>query len=84
MRGGAFFNGKEGRVDFRKTVRKSISFFELFNMKEKNMTNYNDIQIIIMAGGVGSRFCPMSPPRLPKAVHRCDGSRPFPYSIDCR
>ena len=23
---------------------------------------YNDIQIIIMAGGVGSRFWPMSPP----------------------
>jgi len=22
MRGGAFFNGKEGRVDFRTTVRK--------------------------------------------------------------
>lgn len=30
---------------------------------------YNDIQITIMAGGVGSRFWPMSPPRLPKAIH---------------
>lgn len=27
---------------------------------------YNDIQIIIMAGGVGSRFWPMSPPDYPK------------------
>ena len=33
------------------------------------MYNYNNIQVIIMAGGVGSRFWPMSPPRLPKAVH---------------
>lgn len=27
---------------------------------------YNDIQIIIMAGGVGSRFWPMSTPDYPK------------------
>lgn len=45
---------------------------------------YNDIQVVIMAGGVGSRFWPMSIPRLPKAVYRCDGSRPFPHSIDSR
>ena len=44
--------------------------------------NYNDIQIIIMAGGVGSRFWPMS--RLPKAVHRCDGRGSFPHTIDRR
>ena len=30
------------------------------------MTNYNDIQIIIMAGGIGSRFWPMSTPDYPK------------------
>lgn len=30
------------------------------------MTNFNDIQIIIMAGGVGSRFWPMSIPDYPK------------------
>ena len=30
------------------------------------MTNYNDTQIIIMAGGVGSRFWPMSTPDYPK------------------
>ena len=30
------------------------------------MHNYNDIQIIIMAGGIGSRFCPMSTPDYPK------------------
>ena len=30
------------------------------------MHNYNDIQIIIMAGGVGSRFWPMSTPDYPK------------------
>ena len=33
------------------------------------MNKFNDTQIIIMAGGVGSRFWAMSPPRLPKAVH---------------
>ena len=33
------------------------------------MHNFNDTQVIIMAGGVGSRFWPMSTPRLPKAVH---------------
>ena len=27
---------------------------------------YNDIQVIIMAGGVGSRFWPMSTPDYPK------------------
>ena len=27
---------------------------------------YNDIQVIIMAGGVGSRFWPMSSPDYPK------------------
>ena len=52
MRGGAFFNGKEGRVDFREnalingkegrvdfriTVRKSMSVFEVFKMKEKDL-----------------------------------------------
>ena len=30
------------------------------------MTNFNDTQIIIMAGGVGSRFWPMSTPDYPK------------------
>ena len=30
------------------------------------MHNFNDIQIIIMAGGVGSRFWPMSTPDYPK------------------
>ena len=30
------------------------------------MNNFNDIQIIIMAGGVGSRFWPMSTPDYPK------------------
>lgn len=30
------------------------------------MHNYNDIQIIIMAGGIGSRFWPMSTPDYPK------------------
>mgnify|MGYP001116646547 CR=1 FL=1 len=33
-----------------------MSVFEPFDMKKKFMNNYNDIQIIIMAGGVGSRF----------------------------
>ena len=52
MRGGAFFNGKEGRDDFR----------NLYYLKNK----INDTQIIIMAGGVGSRFWPMSTPDYPK------------------
>ena len=43
---------KEGRVGFR-TLRYERKSF---------MNNFNDIQIIIMAGGVGSRFWPMSPP----------------------
>mgnify|MGYP001167204381 FL=1 len=30
------------------------------------MHNYKDIQIIIMVGGVGSRFWPMSSPDYPK------------------
>ena len=30
------------------------------------MTNFTDIQVIIMAGGVGSRFWPMSTPDYPK------------------
>ena len=30
------------------------------------MYNYNNIQVIIMAGGVGSRFWPMSTPDYPK------------------
>ena len=30
------------------------------------MNNYNDIQIIIMAGSVGSRFWAMSTPDYPK------------------
>ena len=30
------------------------------------MTNYNDTQIIIMAGGIGRRFWPMSTPDYPK------------------
>ena len=30
------------------------------------MHNFNDIQIIIMAGGVGSHFWPMSTPDYPK------------------
>ena len=30
------------------------------------MNNYTDTQIIIMAGGIGSRFWPMSTPDYPK------------------
>ena len=30
------------------------------------MTNFTDIQVIIKAGGVGSRFWPMSTPDYPK------------------
>ena len=33
------------------------------------MNNFKDIQIIIMAGGVGSRFWPMSTPDYPKQVN---------------
>ena len=61
-KGGAFFNGKEGRDDFR----KNISFRRLRGKRKRIMHNFNDIQIIIMAGGVGSRFWPMSTPDYPK------------------
>ena len=39
-----------------------------FSAKEIRIcyTMYNDIQLIIMAGGVGSRFWPMSTPDYPK------------------
>ena len=57
-KGEAFCNGKEGRDNFR----INISLRRNNNM----MHNYNDIQIIIMAGGVGSRFWPMSTPDYPK------------------
>lgn len=30
------------------------------------MNNYNDTQVIIMAGGIGSRFWPMPTPDYPK------------------
>ena len=62
MRGGAFFNGKEGRDDFR----KNISFRRLRGKITIMMHNFTNIQIIIMAGGVGSRFWPMSTPDYPK------------------
>ena len=34
----------------------------------KLMRNFNETQIIIMAGGVGSRFWPMSTPDYPKQL----------------
>ncbi len=30
------------------------------------MSNYTNTQVIIMAGGIGSRFWPMSTPNYPK------------------
>ena len=41
-----------------------------------------DTHIIIMAGGVGSRFWPMSTPAYPKQF--IDVSRPFPHTINSR
>ena len=43
----------------------------------------HDIQIIIMAGGVGSRFWPMSTPDYPKQFIDVMGG-PFPHLIDSR
>ena len=43
------------------------------------MSNYANTQVIIMAGGVGSRFWPMSTPQLPQTVHRCHGHGTFPH-----
>ena len=40
---------------------------------------YNNTHIVIVVGGVGSRFWPMS-----KAVHRCEGCGSFHHSIDSR
>ena len=71
MRGGAFFNGKEGRDDFR----------NLYYLKNKIYARYPN-------HNYGRRrrqpLLANVNPRLPKAVHRCDGSRPFPHSIDSR
>ena len=39
---------------------------KFMEMLSKNKAMYNDIQVIIMAGGVGSRFWPMSTPDYPK------------------
>ena len=39
------------------------------------MHNYDDIQVIIMAGGIGSRFWPMSTPDYPKHLRRDEGTR---------
>lgn len=57
-KGETFCNGKEERDDFRKKYLLKETQRKNNNM----MHNYDDIQIIIMAGGVGSRFWPMSTP----------------------
>ena len=57
-KGETFCNGKEERDDFRKKYLLKETQRKNNNM----MHNYDDIQIIIMAGGVGSRFRPMSTP----------------------
>ena len=54
-KGETFCNGKEERDDFRKKYLLKETQRKNNNM----MHNYDDIQIIIMAGGVGSRFWPM-------------------------
>ena len=40
---------------------------------------YNDIQVIIMVGGVGSRFWPMSTPDYPKQFIDVMGGK---YSVN--
>ena len=45
---------------------KNISLRRLRGKITNMMHKFNDIQIIIMAGGVGSRFWPMSTPDYPK------------------
>ena len=45
---------------------------------------YNNTQIIIMAGGVGSRFWPMSTPDYPKQFIDVMGVGRSPHSIDSR
>ena len=55
MRGGAFFNVKEGWDDFRKSL-----------ILKKEIYDGYTIIIIIMTGGVGSRFWSMSTPDYPK------------------
>ena len=48
-------------------ILEETSPFRRLRGKNNNMIhNYNDIQIIIMTGGVGSRFWPMSTPDYPK------------------
>lgn len=53
----------------KRSRRDSKKTFPLRRLRGKitiMMHNYDDIQIIIMAGGVGSRFWPMSTPDYPK------------------
>mgnify|MGYP004454953459 CR=1 FL=1 len=45
----------------------ALSLYWHFAIRYENIIMiHNDIQIIIMAGGVGSRFWPMSTPDYPK------------------
>ena len=47
-------------------LEKTFPLRRLRGKRTRLMHNFNDIQIIIMAGGVGSRFWPMSTPDYPK------------------
>ena len=47
-------------------IEKRLPLRRLRGKRKRIMHNFNDIQIIIMAGGVGSRFWPMSTPDYPK------------------
>ena len=48
------------------------------------MNNFTNIQIIIMAGGIGSRFWSMSITGYPKKIIVVMGIGRSPYSIDSR
>ena len=73
MRGGAFLNGKEGRVGFRKLslwlkgdggIRKNIKEIERLNNDNTNHNHGRRRRQPLLA---------YVNPRLPKAIHRCDG-----------
>ena len=50
----------------RRDSKKTFPLRRIRGKKTRLMYNYNNIQVIIMAGGVGSRFWPMSTPDYPK------------------
>ena len=70
-KGETFCNGKEGRDDFRKSLILKNKIYARYSNHYYGWRRRQPLLAYVN-------------PRLPKAVHRCDGCRPFPHSIDSR